>query len=643
MKILSHKRTKRQRLVQPGKIGNFSTRNRFVMGPLCTMYAAPDGSVTPQMIKYYRARAKGGAAVVIVEITFIDDIASRSFHAQLGAQSDMMIPGLSDLAEAIKGEGAIAGIQIAHCGSQRVIGEGRVLAPSPIAWGEGKPIPEEMTERDINQVLDSFGTAASRLVAAGFDMIELQGAHGYLINTFISPATNTRTDEYGGSHENRMCFPLKVIKRIRSCIGNERLIGVRMNGHDLMPGGYDTSDYCRVAHDFEEASVDILHISAGTYRAMEQRVTPMYLNEAPFLKYASEIRESVDVPVIAAGTIHSLDIAENAIGEGAADYIAMSRPIFADPELPEKTITGREIEIIPCVRCNTCVSREQAGSRSLCAINPITGYEGRSGGAAEACRKIVIAGGGPGGMQTALTAVLQGHQVTLVEREEELGGALGVASKLAFKKGLRGYLRYLNHAVDSAGVNLITGTDITECAGLISEADDLVFAIGGRWVLPNYKGVTVIDPISALRNIDKIGETVVVIGADLIGAETAWHLAATGRKVTLTDRRADFGEDINLVSRLVVPSMLHEEEVNILFSCEIAGSEDGKISMKNENGSQTMKVDTVIAASELQTPDLPFDEAQLSDNIRLHKVGEASGLPGLRWATYTGENVARAL
>ena len=643
MKIISHKRTKRRGLVQTGTIGNFPTRNRFVMGPLCTMYAAPDGSVTPQMTEYYRARAKGGAAVVIVEITFIDDIASRSFHAQLGAQSDMMIPGLSDLAEAIKGEGAIAGIQIAHCGSQRVIGEGRVLAPSPIAWAEGKPIPEEMTEKDIDQVIDSFGSAASRLTTAGFDMIELQGAHGYLINTFISPATNKRTDDYGGSHENRMRFPLAVIKRIRSHIGNERLIGVRMNGHDLMPEGYETSDYCRVANDFEEVGVDVLHVSAGTYRAMEQRVTPMYLNEGPFLEYAKEIKRSVNIPVIAAGTIHSLDLAENTIAEGTADYVAMSRPIFADPELPEKTITDREIEIIPCVRCNTCVSREQAGSRSLCAINPSTGYEARSNETAKARRKIVIAGGGPGGLQTALTAALRGHYVTLVEREDELGGALAIAAKLPFKKGLRGYLRYLIHAVKSAGVDLITETDITECPGLISEADDLVLAIGGRWVLPDYKGVAVIDPISALSNIDKIGENVVIIGADLIGAETAWHLASVGRKVTLTDRRQGLGEDINLVSRLVVPSMLQEHEVNVLFSCGVAGAEDGKVSIKNEGGSQSIKVDTVIATSELQTPELPLDWDQLPDNIRLHKVGEASGLVGLRWATYTGDNVGRAL
>ena len=185
VEILHIGNTKRRALSLPGTVGGKTTRNRVVVGPLCTMYAAPDGSTTPQLIEYYRARARGGAAIVIVELTFIDDIASRSFHAQLGAQSDMMIPGLSELAEAIKGDGAIAGLQIAHCGSQRVIGAGKVIAPSPIAWANDKPVPQEMNEEDIEQVLDSFAAAAGRLATAGFDLVELQAAHGYLINTFI--------------------------------------------------------------------------------------------------------------------------------------------------------------------------------------------------------------------------------------------------------------------------------------------------------------------------------------------------------------------------------------------------------------------------------------------------------------------------
>ena len=643
VEILQSTNTKRPALSRPRNIGDRTARNRLVMGPLCTMYAAPDGSTTPQLIDYYRARARGGAAIVIVELTFIDDVASRSFHAQLGAQSDMMIPGLSDLAEAIKGEGAIAGLQIAHCGSQRVIGAGKVLAPSPIAWGEGKPVPREMDEDDIEQVLVAFAAAAGRLAVAGFDLVELQGAHGYLINTFISPATNKRTDRYGGSHENRMRFPLEVVSRVRARIGNDRLIGVRMNCHDLMPDGYETADYCRVAADFEAAGVDILDISGGTYRAMERRVTPMYLSEAPFVDYAAEIKRSVAIPVIASGTIHSLDMAEAVVADGGADFVAMSRPIFADPELPRKVVSGNEGGIIPCIRCNTCVSREQAGARSLCSINPATGYEGRGREPATGRRRVVVAGGGPAGLQAALTAARRGHDVSLVERREALGGALAIAATLPFKSSLRRYLDYLCGAVESAGVDIRIGSDITESPALLSEADDLILALGGQWSLPNFPGIDVIDPVLAIMDTEAVGDTVVVIGADLAGAETAWHLATTGRTVTLIDPREGFGEDVNLVSRLVIPGALKDAGASVLFDAAIIGARGGALIIDRGEGDELIAAHTVVVANRLEpAPAGPLGEID-RDGMRTFRVGEGAGLMGLRWATRTGEDVARRL
>ena len=635
--------TKRRALTQPGTVGGKIARNRIVLGPLCTMYAAPDGSATPQLIEYYRARARGGAAIVIVELTFIDDIASRSFHAQLGAQSDMMIPGLSELAEAIKGDGAIAGLQIAHCGSQRVIGAGKVIAPSPIAWANDKPVPQEMNDDDIEQVLESFASAAGRLAVAGFDLIELQGAHGYLINTFISPATNKRTDHYGGSHQNRMRFPLELVSRVRTRIGPDRLIGIRMNGHDLMPEGYATAKYCQVASEFEDAGVDILHISAGTYRAMERRVTPMYLGEAPFLEYAAKIKRSVTIPVIASGSMHSLETADAAIVDGFADFVAMSRPLFADPDLPRKVITDREAEIIPCIRCNTCVSREQAGARSLCAINPKTGLESDWTERTTVQRRIVIAGGGPSGMQAALTAARHGHDVTLVERQGELGGSLTIAATLPFKLGLRRYLDYLSKAVKDSGVKIILGKDINENADLTANTDDLILALGGQWVLPNYSGIDVTDPLSAINNIDNIGNTVVVTGADLVGAETAWYLANSGRKVTLIDSREGYGEDINLVSKLVLPNALDKAGAEVLFACKIRGSESGILFIDGENGSESIEAETLVAANRLQPVPTTKAENIPRDGMRIHRIGEATGLNGIRWATRTGDDVARRL
>ncbi len=643
VELLDSGATRRPALSRSGSIGSHAARNRLAMGPLCTMYAAPDGSATPQLIEYYRARARGGAAIVIVELTFIDDVASRSFHAQLGAQSDMMIPGLSDLAEAIRGEGAIAGLQIAHCGSQRVIGAGRVLAPSSIAWAEGKPVPEEMDEDDIEQVLDAFARAAGRLAVAGFDLVELQGAHGYLINTFISPATNKRGDRYGGSHENRMRFPLDVVSRVRARIGPDRLIGVRMNGHDLMPGGYETKDYCRVAADFEEAGVDILHISAGTYRAMERRVTPMYLGEAPFAGYAAEIGCAVDIPVITSGSIHSPETAEAIVARGDADFVAMSRPIFADPDLPRKVIEGREDEIVPCIRCNTCVSREQAGARSLCAIAPETGYETRRSDAPAARRNVVVAGGGPAGLQAALAAARRGHEVSLVERRAQLGGALAVAATLPFKDGLRRYLDSLCRAVERAGVSVSLESDIADRQDLLAGADDLILALGTHWPEPGYPGIRAMDPLSAIRNVDAVGRNVVVDGAGLIGAEVAWYLAAEGRRVVLIDPGEGFGDDVNLVSRLVVPDRLTELGVAVRFGCEVVGAQDGALIVGDGGNREKVAADTLVAARRAGPADTRAVEDLARGGPRVHRIGEAAGLNGLLWATRSGNDLARRL
>ncbi len=321
----------------------------------------------------------------------------------------------------------------------------------------------------------------------------------------------------------------------------------------------------------------------------------------------------------------------------------MSRPIFADPELPRKVIAGREADIIPCIRCNTCVSREQAGARSLCAINPETGYESRWTERATVRRRVVVAGGGPAGMQAALSAARRGHGVTLIERRGTLGGALAIAATLPFKSGLRRYLDYLSGAVEGAGVEILIDKDITETADIVADADDLVLALGGQWILPDYPGIDVTDPLSAIADIGVVGGTVVVDGADLAGVETAWHLATSGRNVTLIDPRDEYGEDVNLVSRLVVPGALEGAGAVIHFGCEIVGSEGGALIIDRGAGPEPIEADTLVAARGLQQLPVPQVEMIARDGMRIHRIGEAAGLMGLRWATRTGDDVARGL
>ena len=400
----------------PITIRGVSFRNRIVQAPMCAMYANADGSATRQNVEYYRTRAAGGAGLIIVEITFTDDAGSRAFHAQLGAHDDRMIPGLTDIAEAVRAEGAVAGLQLGHCGAQRVVSEPPALAPSAIAWAPGKRVPIELTREEIARIVQDHSDATRRAVQAGFQLLELHAAHGYLVNTFLSPATNQRTDEYGGSFENRLRFPREVIAAMRAELGPKRLLCARLNGDDLLPGGLTIAEYCKIAPALVEAGLDLIHVSAGTYRVMEKRIPPMYLAGETFAAYAGPIRRAAKVPTIASGTIHDPAEANRLIADDEADFVSLARPLFADPALPNKLLQNRPGDVLPCIRCNTCLAREQAGGRGYCAVNPKTGREYEPVTPASSVKTIAVIGAGPAGIQSALSASERGHEVVLWER-----------------------------------------------------------------------------------------------------------------------------------------------------------------------------------------------------------------------------------
>ena len=606
-------------LAGPLRIRGVDFRNRIVQAPMCAMYAAADGSVSEQLLAYYRARARGGAGLVIVEITFTDSTGSRAFHAQLGAHADTMIPGLGELASAIKTQGAVAGLQLGHCGPQRVVAEPPVVAPSPIPWAAGKRVPHELTPAEIEAIVEDHAQAGRRLAQAGFDLVELHGAHGYLINAFLCPATNTRTDRYGGSEGNRLRFALELVGALRGSIGRKRILSFRINGDDLLPGGLGIEAYTRIARALAEGGVDMLHVSAGTYRVMERRIPPMYLPEAPFRQYARPIREAASIPVIASGTIHDFELAERMVRDGEADFVSQARPLFADPELPNKLLGGRRESIRPCIRCNTCLAREQGGLRGYCAVNPRTGREHEARPSPLARRRVAIIGAGPAGIEAALTAAADGHRVALYERAPVIGGQLAVAALLPFKSTLPPLLRYYGEALQRAGVALFLDT---EAEPAMIDADSVVLATGVRW------RSDFMDPLTAIANAERVGRRVAVVGAGTIGAETAWSLAKLGRRVTLIERDEDFDEDVNLVQRLVLPGALAQAGVSVAFNTEFDAAVDA---------------DTVVLACGA-VPYVPHGTdawRHRSEDVQL--AGECSGVRHLAAATYSGYRAALAL
>jgi len=604
-------------LTQALEVRGHSFRNRLVQAPMCAMYASADGSVTPQVIEYYRARALGGAALIIVEITFTDRLGSRAFHAQLGAHDDTMIPGLGELAQAIKEGGAIAGLQLGHCGPQRVVAEPPVVAPSPIPWAPGKRVPHELTLGEIEAIVDDHREAGRRLAQAGFELVELHGAHGYLLNAFLCPVTNTRTDRYGGSPENRRRFPLEVVRAVREAIGAKRLLSFRLNGDDLLPGGLGIEAYRGIARELAQAGVDIVHVSGGTYRVMERRIPPMYLPEAPFAAYARPIREAAGVPVIASGTIHDLDLAERLVREGEADFVSMARPMFADAALARKVVENRAADIRPCIRCNTCLAREQGGLRGYCAVNPRTGREHLALAPAVRRKSVAVIGAGPAGIEAALTAADRGHAVTLYERTSGIGGQLAAAAKMPFKSTLPRLLRYYERALEQANVKLECGSAPSPAS---VDAQAIILATGRR-----SPGVGCTD---ALRNPEALGERITVVGANTRGAELAWWLGALGKHVTLVERDADFDDDVNLIQRLVLPKALADARVSVLFNSEFAAARDGE---------------TIVFACGGE-PDLPGSlDAWRDGGRQVELAGECAGARALLGATTSGFRAALRL
>ena len=391
------------KLLEPIKIGTVSLRNRIVIPPMESRLSRPDGSVTRAMIDYYAERAKGGAGAIIVENTFVDDKESRSSLSSSGLYSDHLIAGKSELAEAIKANGAVALIQLGHGGREchPEATRRQPVAPSAVPCEIIGVVPREMTIDKIEEVQNAFAEAARRAKQAGFDGVEIHGAHGYLICSFLSPYTNKRTDKYGGSLKNRALFPLEVISKVREKVGNNFIVGYRMSADEYVPGGLTLDETSQFAKMLEE--VDYINVSAGIYESGYHIVQPPYIEKAHLVHLAEGIKKVVSTPVITVGA-HDIYTAEEALQKGKADLVALGRTLIADPELPKKMAEGRIEDIRPCIRGNEgCISRFDTAETMRCEVNPACGRESYFRiTTVEKRKRVVVIGGGIAGIQAAL-------------------------------------------------------------------------------------------------------------------------------------------------------------------------------------------------------------------------------------------------
>ncbi|HKP17350.1 MAG TPA: NADH:flavin oxidoreductase, partial [Gaiellaceae bacterium] len=389
-------------LFAPGHMGALELPNRVVKAPQGLGYGNRDGTVSERTIRHYRRIAEGGAGLVIVAAAHVDPSIGKSFHGQLLLTDDEFVAGLARLARTIRDHGARAGLQLEHCGRQSFLGIPPVKAPSPVPWPAMYEaiglVPEELTEAEIEATVGAFANGARRAVLAGFDLIELHGAHGYLITNFLSPHTNKRTDAYGGPLENRMRFLVQVVEAVRAQVPAGVPVTVRLDGTDYEPDGITIEETVEVCRVLERIGVDAFHVTGGDHHTMTFQVSPMLMPRALHVPAAGTVRRAVSVPVIASGSITLPALAEEILASGKADFVSLGRPLLADPDWPRKAREGRAAEIRPCIRCNDgCLDRTfMRYQASTCSVNPTCGFEEELEivRAAEP-RRVAVVGGGP--------------------------------------------------------------------------------------------------------------------------------------------------------------------------------------------------------------------------------------------------------
>lgn len=485
-------------LFAPGRIGPATLPNRVVMASMTTRAADPEGFVTEDGMAYYRARARGGVGLITVEMAAPEKAGRHRFH-ELGLYDDRFLPGLTRLVEMIHAEGSAASIQLGHGGGHTrtdICGETPIApsaVPHPVLEITMETIvPEAMTKERIEQTVRAYVEAADRARRAGFDCVEIHASHGYLISQFHTPAENIRTDEYGGSLENRARFGLEITRRIKAEVPG---IGViyRLTVEDYFPDGLPFEDGFKIAVWAAEAGADALHISAGHYRSLPsaaRMIPPMWMGEAPFLDFARKIRRAVAVPVIAVGNLGDPDLARQAVASGEVDFIALGRPLLADPDWVNKAKAGKAVR--RCLACNSCVDGMRGGGRLHCLVNPVTGREllfakGRPPAQPPSGERIAVIGGGPAGLSYA-ALVAGDNAVTLFERDAHLGGSFrlaGLAPKFQEVETRAGsFLSYINALEKDCrdkGVILRTGVDVTRDPALLDGFDRVVVATGAAY------------------------------------------------------------------------------------------------------------------------------------------------------------------
>ena len=557
-------------LCKPIQIGRVTFRNRMFSAPMGGTDITNDGCIGPKSTAFYELRGKGGAGAVTVSECMVHPKTDGSHAYHLDTSILNSLASATYTADAIRRHGAIPSIELSHSGMYAgTYMTDKSRQKSMNQWGPSDTVRPDgvevkvLTKELIDEIVASYKETASVAKRAGFEMIMVHGGHGWLINQFLSPYFNKRTDEYGGSLENRCRFAVEVLKAVREGVGPGFPIEFRMSGSELFEGGYDLEEGVRIAQAVEEY-VDLIHVSAGSYQFGFFKTHPSMFSEHGVNVYlAEEIKKHVKKPVATIGALNDPEQMEEIIASGKADVVYMGRALLADPYLPQKVVSGNDDKIVKCLRCFTCMAERPTTQTRRCTVNPLIGreIEGTEVLPAAVKKKVLVVGGGVAGLKAAVTAALRGHRVVLCEKSDKVGGILKCEQAIDFKQEMYQLGLSLEAQAKEAGVEIRCNTEVTPEYAEKENADVMILAVGSNPIVPPLKGIDG-DNVVIVNNYylekEKVGDSVVVLGGGLAGCEAAIHLAQEGKKVHLVEMRPQLAPDANIRHRPILMQMVEK-------------------------------------------------------------------------------------
>jgi 2,4-dienoyl-CoA reductase-like NADH-dependent reductase (Old Yellow Enzyme family)/thioredoxin reductase len=620
--LIKHMKNENWKLFTPFKIKDLQVKNRIALLPLGNKLQSASGEVTPRLIEFYEEVARGGCGLVIVQAAYVTD---EFGGTRLLNSSDDQVSGLNTLAESIKTWGARAAIQICHRGYR----------------GSSARSVNTLNASEIENLIEAFGSAGERAKRAGFDLVEIHGAHGYLIPQFFSGKTNQREDAYGGDLEKRMTFPLRVFQAVRKAVGKEFPISFRLSGDEFLPGGICLEDTKKISRALEQEGVDLISLSAGKGpETREWTIQPMAFPRGCLVHLSEELKPSLRVPVLIAGRINDPFLAESILQEEKADLIGLGRALIADPCFPQKALEGRAEEIRKCIACNYCNGKRLILELPLkCTVNPEAGTR-KTMAITPATRKkrVLVAGGGPAGMECAHTLRQRGHEVLLFEKNSFLGGKLRIAAVPPHKQEINEFTDFLIQRTRREKIPVFFNCEVQAQTLRDVQPDTLVLATGGKATYPSIPGLakelctTAEEALSREWSVRRI----LVLGGGMVGCEVAEFLAMQGKDIVIVEKLAELGLELEPITRKLLLTRLMKTKPAVYTQSEVVRVEGSRAFVRNPKGEQSqIDFDALIFAVGFTAED-PFPTSEMPDSLEIYRIGDCASPRGILEAIHEG-------